>query len=121
MIITIYDIDNNKNNNDDNNIDNCYPSLAGPPTGPIFSLWLIMCCYIILLLFCFAPPPHYAKGEPILQLMGEDKFDWIKPIYVDISFMVTYLPYSTSSETDLGLCLAVFAGSGRKYLFHRIG
>ena len=25
------------------------------------------------------------------------------------------------SEIDLGLCLAVFAGSGGKYLFHRIG
>ena len=25
------------------------------------------------------------------------------------------------SEIDLGLCLAVFAGSGGRYLFHRIG
>ena len=25
------------------------------------------------------------------------------------------------SEIDLELCLAVFAGSGGKYLFHRIG
>ena len=25
------------------------------------------------------------------------------------------------SEIDSGLCLAVFAGSGGKYLFHRIG
>ena len=25
------------------------------------------------------------------------------------------------SEIDLGLCLAVFAGSGGKYIFHRIG
>ena len=25
------------------------------------------------------------------------------------------------SEIDLGLCLAVFAGAGGKYLFHRIG
>ena len=25
------------------------------------------------------------------------------------------------SEIDLGLCLAVFAGSGGKHLFHRIG
>ena len=25
------------------------------------------------------------------------------------------------SETDVGLCLAVFTGSGGKYLFHRIG
>ena len=25
------------------------------------------------------------------------------------------------SEIDLGLCLAVFAGSGGKYVFHRIG
>ena len=25
------------------------------------------------------------------------------------------------SEIDLGLCLALFAGSGGKYLFHRIG
>ena len=31
-----------------------------------------------------------------------------------------YLPYSTPSEIDLELSLAVFAGSGGKYLFHRI-
>ena len=34
---------------------------------------------------------------------------------------VTYLPYSTPSKIDLGLCLAMFAGSGGNYLFHRIG
>ena len=33
----------------------------------------------------------------------------------------TYLPYSTPLWIDLGLSLALFAGSGGKYLFHRIG
>ena len=33
----------------------------------------------------------------------------------------TYLPYSTPSEIDLGLCLALFAGSEGRKLFHRIG
>ena len=32
-------------------------------------------------------------------------------------YLKTYLP----SEIDLGLCLAVFAGPGGKYVFHRIG
>ena len=36
----------------------------------------------------------------------------------DLKHTCHFLP---PSEIDLGLCLAVFAGSGGKYLFHRIG
>ena len=41
--------------------------------------------------------------------------------YIISYHIILYLPYSTPSEIDVGLCLAVFAGSGGKYLFHRIG
>ena len=39
-------------------------------------------------------------------------------IYIYIYILAIFYP---PLEIDLGLCLAVFAGSGGKYLFHRIG
>ena len=38
-----------------------------------------------------------------------------------LQYSTTYLPYSTPLWNRFGLCLAVFAGSGGKYLFHIIG
>ena len=52
---------------------------------------------------------------------------YIMSYYIILYYTLLYhMPVHTchilpSSEIDLGLCLAVFAGSGGKYLFHRIG
>ena len=51
----------------------------------------------------FAPQGSFISGAPSLTVRD---------------LKIAILP---PSEIDFGLCLAVFAGSGGKYLFHRIG
>ena len=50
--------------------------------------------------------------------IGGGRFSVLECFVLEIPHTCHILP---PSETDLGLCLAVFAGSGGKYLFHRIG
>ena len=54
-------------------------------------------------------------GDPPDQALVEDLSDQFRRYALHTCHI---LP---PSEIDLGLCLAVFAGSGGKYLFHRIG
>ena len=58
--------------------------------------------------------PGYPNPKPQLIQLPE-----ISPTSFFTDFHTCHI--LPPSEIDLGLCLAVFAGSGGKYLFHRIG
>ena len=63
--------------------------------------------------------PVQGKTIPICLLAGNQILYRQRARYSRVDFHTCHI--LPPSEIDLGLCLAVFAGSGGKYLSHRIG
>ena len=93
---------------------------ARPPmhAGPCRSIYTHICIYI----YIYAHMYREREREIIICVYIYIKHIYIKLIYSIHIYIYRYTCHILPpSEIDSGLCLAVFAGSGGKCLFHRIG
>ena len=87
---------------------------------------IVLCIVINIVLYCSRGAPRREAACPGREA-AKTATPMIIIILVNILLLLLLLPLLHTchilppSEIDLGLCLAVFAGSGGKYLFHRIG